>query len=93
MTALLFLGALVLIAAASELFTNAVEWAGHLLHLGSGATGSLLAALGTALPETMVVVVALIGGASDSGQIATGAVLGSSFLSSPSGGRSPGWPF
>jgi cation:H+ antiporter len=90
MTALLFLGALALIAAASELFTNAVEWAGHLLHLGSGATGSLLAALGTALPETMVVVVALIGGSSDSGQIATGAVLGSSFLLLTLGGAITG---
>jgi cation:H+ antiporter len=90
MTALLFLGALALIAAASELFTNAVEWAGHLLHLGSGATGSLLAALGTALPETMVVVVALVGGSSDSGQIATGAVLGSSFLLLTLGGAITG---
>jgi cation:H+ antiporter len=90
MTALLFLGALLLIAVASELFTNAVEWAGHLLHLGSGATGSLLAALGTALPETMVVVVALVGGASDSGQIATGAVLGSSFLLLTLGGAITG---
>jgi cation:H+ antiporter len=80
MTALLFVGALALIALASELFTNAVEWAGHLLHLGTGATGSLLAALGTALPETMVVVAALLGGASSSSQIAIGAVLGSSFL-------------
>jgi len=90
MTALLFAGALVLIAAASELFTNAVEWSGHLLHLGSGATGSLLAALGTALPETMVVVVALVGGASDSGKIATGAVLGSSFLLLTLGGAITG---
>jgi cation:H+ antiporter len=89
-TALLFLGALALIAAASELFTNAVEWAGHLLHLGSGATGSLLAALGTALPETMVVVVALVGGSSDSGQIATGGVLGSSFLLLTLGGAITG---
>jgi cation:H+ antiporter len=90
MTALLFVGALALIAAASELFTNAVEWAGHLFHLGSGATGSLLAALGTALPETMVVVVALVGGSPDSGQIATGAVLGSSFLLLTLGGAITG---
>jgi cation:H+ antiporter len=90
MTALLFVGALVLIAAASELFTNAVEWAGHLLRLGTGATGSLLAALGTALPETMVVIVALLGHAADSDQIATGAVLGSSFLLLTLGGAITG---
>ncbi len=90
MTALLFVGALLLIALASELFTNAVEWAGHLLHLGSGATGSLLAALGTALPETMVVIVALVSGATGSNQIATGAVLGSSFLLLTLGGALTG---
>jgi cation:H+ antiporter len=90
MTALLFVGALALIAVASELFTNAVEWAGHLLHLGAGATGSLLAAVGTALPETMVVIVALAGGASDSDRIATGAVLGSSFLLLTLGGAVTG---
>ena len=90
MTALLFLGALLLIAVASELFTNAIEWAGHLLHLGVGATGSLLAALGTALPETMVVIVALAGGAAGSNQIATGAVLGSSFLLLTLGGALTG---
>lgn len=80
MTALILLGALLLIVLASELFTNAVEWAGYLMHLGQGATGSLLAALGTALPETVVVVVALVAGAADSQRIAIGAVLGSSFL-------------
>ena len=90
MTALEFVGALVLIAGASELFTNAVEWAGHQLHLGHGATGSLLAALGTALPETLVVIVALVGGAAGSDRIATGAVLGSSFLLLTLGGAVTG---
>ena len=90
MTALLFVGALALIAVAAELFTNAVEWAGHLLHLGAGATGSLLAAVGTALPETMVVIVALLGRASDSDRIAIGAVLGSSFLLLTLGGAVTG---
>jgi cation:H+ antiporter len=73
-------GALLLIVLASELFTNAVEWAGSLLRLSTGATGSLLAALGTALPETVVVIVALAGGGSGSEGVAVGAVLGSSFL-------------
>ena len=64
----------------AELFTNAVEWAGHLLGLGTGATGSLLAALGTSLPETIVPIVAIIVGKPQSTAIATGAVLGSSFM-------------
>lgn len=80
MTVLALVGGLVLIVLASELFTNAVEWLGHLLRLGSGATGSLLAAIGTALPETVVVVVALVSHGSGSAKVATGAVLGSSFL-------------
>jgi cation:H+ antiporter len=38
------------ILAGALLFTNAVEWAGHRLSIGEGATGSLLAAVGTAMP-------------------------------------------
>jgi cation:H+ antiporter len=78
--ALLFVGGLVLIVAASELFTNAVEWAGFGLKLASGATGSLLAALGTSLPETFVPVVALISQKPSAASVASGAVLGSPFL-------------
>jgi cation:H+ antiporter len=78
--ALLFIGGLVLILAASELFTNAVEWTGFRLKLASGATGSLLAALGTSLPETFVPVVALISQKPSAAAVASGAVLGSPFL-------------
>jgi len=80
MTAAIFVVSLLMIVLASELFTNAIEWAGFRLRLGSGATGSLLAALGTSLPETVVPVVALINGAPDATQVAIGAILGSSFL-------------
>ncbi|HEX6539339.1 MAG TPA: sodium:calcium antiporter [Candidatus Dormibacteraeota bacterium] len=79
-TALLFLLSGVLIVAACELFTNAVEWAGFSLRLGTGATGSLLAAIGTALPETFVPVIALATHAKGADAVATGAVLGSAFL-------------
>jgi len=79
-TALLFVSSLVLIVAGSELFTNAVEWAGFRLGMGSGATGSLLAALGTALPETAVPVVALISRQPTSDAVAVGAVVGAPFL-------------
>lgn len=76
----MFIGGLVLIVAASELFTNAVEWLGFRLKLASGATGSLLAALGTSLPETFVPVVALISQQPSATSVASGAVLGSPFL-------------
>jgi cation:H+ antiporter len=77
---LLFGGGLLLIVTASELFTNAVEWAGFRMKLASGATGSLLAALGTSLPETVVPIVALVSGQPSATSVATGAVLGSAFL-------------
>jgi cation:H+ antiporter len=60
-------------------FTNAIEWAGHRLRLGEGAVGSLLAAVGTALPESIIPVIALItGGKAD--DVAIGAILGAPFM-------------
>jgi cation:H+ antiporter len=60
-------------------FTNAVEWAGHRLQLGQGAVGSLLAAVGTALPESIIPVIALIsGGKAD--EVAIGAIIGAPFM-------------
>ena len=79
-TALLFVASLILVVVASELFTNAIEWAGFQLKLGTGATGSLLAALGTSLPETVVPIVALATHSPGADSVATGAVLGSPFL-------------
>ena len=80
MTVLIFIASGVLLVVAAELFTNAVEWAGYRMHLGSGATGSLLAALGTSLPETVVPVVALTTHVPSADAVATGAVLGAPFL-------------
>lgn len=40
-------------------FANAIENLGQKLNLGHGATGSILAAVGTALPETLVPLVAI----------------------------------
>jgi len=80
LTAVEFLLSGVLLVVAAELFTNAVEWAGYRLRLGEGATGSLLAAIGTSLPETIVPVVALVSAAPSADAVATGAVLGAPFL-------------
>ena len=76
---LLFLSFAVILAGAL-LFTNAVEWIGHRLELGEGAVGSLLAAVGTAMPETLIAIVALISAAEGSGQVAIGAIVGAPFL-------------
>ncbi|MBV9525778.1 MAG: sodium:calcium antiporter [Candidatus Dormibacteraeota bacterium] len=79
-TALVFAGSVALLVVGAELFTNAVEWAGYRMRLGAGATGSLLAALGTSLPEFAVPVVALSTHAPAADSVAIGAVLGAPFL-------------
>ncbi|UJA20750.1 sodium:calcium antiporter [Thermoleophilia bacterium SCSIO 60948] len=76
----LLLVAFVLILAGALVFTNAVEWAGHKLNLGEGAVGSLLAAVGTAMPETLIPVIAIIGGKEGSDDVAIGAIIGAPFL-------------
>ena len=74
----------VAIVVAAALFTNAVEILGERLDLGQGAVGSILAAVGTALPETMIPIVAIVAsvltGASAAGDIGVGAILGAPFL-------------
>ena len=86
MVVLEFAGALVAILAAAYLFTNAVEMLGGRLELGQGAVGSVLAAVGTALPETMIPIVAILGAAlvggdaAVAGEIGVGAILGAPFL-------------
>ncbi|MBF0340037.1 MAG: sodium:calcium antiporter [Magnetococcales bacterium] len=61
----MFFSFVVLIAAAvaiylaCELFVNAIEWLGKKIGLGETATGTLLAAFGTALPESVVTFVAV----------------------------------
>jgi cation:H+ antiporter len=72
------------IVVAAALFVNAVEMLGDRLNLGAGAVGSVLAAVGTALPETMIPIVAvaatLLTGSSAAGDIGVGAILGAPFL-------------
>lgn len=73
---------LVFILLGAELFTNAIEWLGKRLNLGDSAVGSIFAALGTALPETMIPVVAILFGAgrAESQEVGVGAILGAPFM-------------
>jgi cation:H+ antiporter len=81
MTALELVGAFVLIIGGAIGFTNAVEWLGHRMNLGEGAVGALLAAVGTALPESVIPVVALLrGGGDQATEVAIGAIIGAPFL-------------
>jgi cation:H+ antiporter len=76
---LLVLVSFAVILGGALLFTNAVEWLGIRLHLGHGAVGSVLAAVATAMPESVIPVVAIISG-DEEGSVAIGAILGAPFL-------------
>jgi cation:H+ antiporter len=72
---------LVLVTLASDAFTNAVEWLGVRLNLTRSAAGSIVAAIGSSLPESIIAVVALlILRDQRSQQIGIGAVLGAPFM-------------
>jgi cation:H+ antiporter len=79
MDLVLLIASFAVILAGALLFTNAVEWIGFRLQLGEGAVGSLLAAVGTAMPETLIAIVALLEG-SKSEDVAIGAIVGAPFL-------------
>jgi cation:H+ antiporter len=78
--ALLLALSFAVVLAGALLFTNAVEWIGHRLKLGEGAVGSVLAAVGTATPETLIAIVALLDASEGSEGVAIGAIVGAPFL-------------
>ncbi len=81
MQTLLLIVALIVILFGAELFTNGVEWVGEGLGLSEGVVGSILAAIGTALPETLLPVVAIVAGHGAAGdQIGIGAILGAPLM-------------
>lgn len=79
-TALLLLG-LFLILLAAEFFTNGIETLGRRFSFSQAVVGSLLAAVGTALPETILPIVAIFFyGGTSSKDIGVGAILGAPFM-------------
>jgi cation:H+ antiporter len=73
----LLLGSAVVIYVACEFFVNGVEWVGRKFAVGQQATGSILAAFGTALPESVVTFVAVVFGVTAAQKaIGVGAALG-----------------
>src|SRR3989442_10464388 len=77
----LIVGAFVLILVGAEVFTNGVEWLGIKLRISEGATGSILAAIGTATPETLIPVVAILfTNTPDADEIGVGPTLGPPFI-------------
>ena len=74
---------LIIILVAAEVFVNALEHLGERLKISEGVTGSLFAAVGTALPETMVPLLAIFAGTTDAAvnqEIGVGAILGAPLM-------------
>jgi cation:H+ antiporter len=81
MDVILFLLSFAIILIGCEFFTNGVEWAGKRFELSEGCVGSVLAAVGTALPETVIPIIAIFFMPSaGSSEIGVGAILGAPFM-------------
>ena len=73
----LLLASAAVIYGACEFFVNGVEWVGRRMDVGATATGTVLAAFGTALPESVVTFVAVAFGVGKAQKdIGVGAALG-----------------
>lgn len=79
--ALLFLVSIAVTLGACTLFTNGIEWLGKRWGISEGAVGSILAAIGTTLPETSIPIIAIFFGESqDEVDVGLGAILGAPFM-------------
>jgi cation:H+ antiporter len=77
----LFLLSVIVTLGGCALFTNAIEWLGKRFNLSEGAVGSVLAALGTTLPETSIPVIAIFFGTGhEEAEVGLGAILGAPFM-------------
>jgi len=78
---IILIAALAIILLSCEVFTNGIEWLGRRLGLAESATGSVLAAVGTAMPETIIPLIAIFLGTETQGEeIGEGAILGAPFM-------------
>ena len=78
---LLFVVSIAVTLGGCALFTNAVEWLGKRLGISETAVGSILAAIGTTLPETSIPIIAIFfGDSQDEVDVGLGAILGAPFM-------------
>jgi len=76
-TILVMIASALLIYFSCELFVNGIEWVGKAFNISQSAVGSVLAAFGTALPESIVTFIAVVFGLNASQKdIGVGAALG-----------------
>ena len=77
LTLLLFILSAAGIYFACEFFVNGIEWCGKRLNLGATAVGTVLAAFGTALPESAVTFFAVVfGNTPEQKDLGVGAAMG-----------------
>jgi cation:H+ antiporter len=80
-TIIVLAAALLIILLSCEVFTNGIEWLGCRLGIAETATGSILAAVGTAMPETIIPIIAIfLGSEAEGKEIGEGAILGAPFM-------------
>src|SRR3954468_15544557 len=75
---------LILILIGCDVFTNSIEWLGKKLDLNEGRLGGIFAAVGTALPGTLIPIVAVIFGSAavdnHAHDVGLGAIIGAPFM-------------
>ncbi len=73
---------LIFIVISANLFCNALEHLGEKLNISEGVTGSIFAAVGTALPETIIPIIAIAGfnKSNVNDEIGIGAILGAPLM-------------
>jgi cation:H+ antiporter len=92
LTIVLLVAAAILIYGACEFFINGVEWVGRKTGVSENAVGTILAAFGTALPESVVTLVAVAFGKNDAArEIGVGAALGGPLVLSTIAYAVVGW--
>ena len=79
----ILIASLLVVLGGAECFTNALEHLGERLGISEGVTGSIFAAVGTALPEAMVPVIAVLassGSLQTREEVGVGAILGAPLM-------------
>ena len=77
LTFMALIGSAILIYFSCELFVNGIEWVGLRFNIAKNAVGTILAAFGTALPESVVTFIAVVFGVNSSQRdVGVGAALG-----------------
>ena len=93
-TVMLLLLSAVFIYLSCEFFVNGVEWVGRKFKVTKNATGTILAAFGTALPESVVTFVAVVFGTNQAQKdIGVGAAIGGPLVLATIAYAVVGWTF